>query len=97
MGPGFDFFDNIHPALYFSSILLPALLCIPIWGAKSGGIMISIAVPTFFLVAHWVCTIEERRFVEAHKANGIGPTPRHFDPQSWLSYDPLTGKLSGAD
>jgi hypothetical protein len=97
MGPGFEFFDNVHPVLYFSSILLPALLCIPIWGARRGGIIITIAVPVFVLAAHCVCTIEEQMFVETHKAKGVGPTPRYFDPQSWLSYDPSTGKLSGAD
>ena len=59
--------------------------------------MVSIAVPTFILAAHCVCMIEENMFIEAHKTTGAVPTPRYFDPNSWLAYDATTGVLTGAD
>ena len=97
MGPGFSFFKNIHPLVYFLLVIIPPLLCLAFWGLRRGGVMISAAVVLILVAAHCACTIEERMFVEKHKEAGIGPTPRHFDRNSWLAYDAATGKLTGAD
>jgi hypothetical protein len=97
MGPGLQFFQNVHPALYFSLVIIPALLFLALWGIIRGITAIAIAVPSVVIVAHVACTIEEKRFIEAHKTKGSGPTPRYFDPSSWLAYDAKTKELTGAD
>jgi hypothetical protein len=97
MGPGLQFLLNVHPVLYFSLVIIPALLCLAIWGARRGVVVVSIAVPTFVLAAHCACTIEENMFIAAHRTTGAGPTPRYFDSSSWLAFDVKTGVLSGAD
>ena len=97
MGPGLQFFQNVHPALYFSLVIIPALLFLVFWGTRHGILAIAIAVPTVVIVAHVACTIEEKRFIEAHKTTGSGPSPRYFDSSSWLAYDTTTEELTGAD
>jgi hypothetical protein len=97
MGPGLQFFQNVHPALYFSLVIIPALLLLAFWGARRGILAIAIALPAVVLVAHVACTIEEKMFIEVHKTTGSGPTPRYFDRNSWLAYDTTTKELTGAD
>ena len=97
MGPGLQFLQNVHPALYFSLVTIPSLLFLVFWGVRRGIIAIAITVPTVVIVAHVACTIEEKKFVEAHKTTGAGPTPRYFDRSSWLAYDRTTEALTGAD
>ncbi len=97
MGPGFGFFQNIHPLVYFPLVIAPLLLCLAFWGLRQGVIVITVSVLMILIAAHCACTIEERIFIEKHKTNGIGPTPRYFDSNSWLAYDADTGELTGAD
>jgi hypothetical protein len=97
MGPGFHFFHNIHPALYFSLVIVPTLLCLAFWGRRRGAIVSCLAVVLILLAAHIACLIEEHIFIKEHETTGAGPHPRHFDSSSWLAYDAETKELSGAD
>jgi len=97
MGPGFGYFHNIHPLVYFPLVIVPTLPCLAFWGLKRGALVASVAVLLILVAAHCACTIEERMFIAKHRDTGIGPTPRHFDRNSWLAYDADTGQLTGAD
>ena len=77
-----------------------ALLVLPflrMWPLRSALLLIVAALPVCLGLALVTAEIEERTFIYRHGDSGIGPTPRWTDRNSWLSYDPHTQRLSGAD